>query len=133
MPPKVSKASDSPKTAAPLFLITGDDDFAVKGRAKQLYDQLCQDSGGFDNEVIDAAASNSGAALAAIGKLREAMQTIPFFGGKKVIWFQNCNFLRRRARGFEPGGDGSARGIGGGIEGIQMGRGEHDHHFTQGR
>ena len=93
MPPKVSKTSDSPKTAAPLFLITGDDDFAVKGRAKQLYDQLCQDSGGFDNEVIDAAASNSGAALAAIGKLREAMQTIPFFGGKKVIWFQNCNFL----------------------------------------
>ena len=93
MPPKVSKASDSPKTAAPLFLITGDDDFAVKGRAKQLYDQLCQDSGGFDNEVIDAAASNSGAALAAIGKLREALQTIPFFGGKKVIWFQNCNFL----------------------------------------
>ena len=93
MPPKVSKASDAPKAAAPLFLITGDDDFAVKGRAKQLYEQLCQDSGGFDNEVIDAAASNSGAALAAIGKLREAMQTIPFFGGKKVIWFQNCNFL----------------------------------------
>jgi DNA polymerase-3 subunit delta len=93
MPPKVSKASDAPKAAAPLFLITGDDDFAVKGRAKQLYDQLCQDSGGFDNEVIDAAASNSGAALAAVGKLREALQTIPFFGGKKVIWFQNCNFL----------------------------------------
>ena len=93
MPPKVSKASDTPKAAAPLFLITGDDDFAVKGRAKQLFDQLCKDSGGFDNEMIDATASNGGAALAAIGKLREAMQTIPFFGGSKVIWFQNCNFL----------------------------------------
>lgn len=93
MPPKVSKASDTPKAAAPLFLITGDDDFAVKGRAKQLFDQLCKDSGGFDNEMIDATVSNGGAALAAIGKLREAMQTIPFFGGSKVIWFQNCNFL----------------------------------------
>jgi DNA polymerase III subunit delta len=96
MPPKSSKA-DQPNPAkgpaAPLFLITGDDDFAVKGRAKQLYEQWCKESGGFDNEQIDASAGNSGAALAAIGKLREAMQTLPFFGGAKVIWFQNCNFL----------------------------------------
>lgn len=93
MPPKSSKALDNPKAAVPLYLITGDDDFAVKGRAKQIYEQFCKDSGGFDNEIIDAAASNSGAALDAIGKLREAMQTLPFFGGCKVIWFQNCNFL----------------------------------------
>jgi DNA polymerase III subunit delta len=97
MPPKVSKVPDQPQSpkgaAAPLFLITGDDEFAVKGRARQLYDQSCKESGGFDNEIIDASASNSGAALAAIEKLREAMQTLPFFGGGKVIWFQNCNFL----------------------------------------
>ncbi|HEX7861582.1 MAG TPA: DNA polymerase III subunit delta [Verrucomicrobiae bacterium] len=93
MPPKSSKASDSPKAAAPLFLVTGDDDFAVKGRAKQLYEQFCKDSGGFDNEIIDAFASNSGSALEAIRKLREGMQTLPFFGGCKVVWFQNCNFL----------------------------------------
>jgi DNA polymerase-3 subunit delta len=90
MPPK---ASEKPKTAAPLFLISGDDDFAVKGRAKQLFEQWCKESGGFDNELIDATASNSGDALNAIGKLREAMQTLPFFGGSKMIWFQNCNFL----------------------------------------
>jgi DNA polymerase-3 subunit delta len=93
MPPKSSKALDQPKAAAPLFLITGDDDFAVKGRAKQIYEQFCKDSGGFDNEIIDASASNSGSALDAIARLREAMQTLPFFGGCKVIWFQNCNFL----------------------------------------
>jgi DNA polymerase-3 subunit delta len=93
MPPKASKTSEVSKAAASLFLITGDDDFAVKGRAKQIYEQLCKESGGFDNEIIDASASNSGAALDAIGKLREAMQTLPFFGGSKVIWFQNCNFL----------------------------------------
>ena len=95
MPPKAAKVSDSPAKAAgaPVFLATGDDDFAVKARARQLYDQWCKESGGFDNETIDATASNSGAALAAIGKLREALQTLPFFGGVKVIWFQNCNFL----------------------------------------
>ena len=91
MPPK---ASDFKKSAtSPVYLITGDDDFAVKGRAKELYEQLCKQSGGFDNEVIDATASNSGAAMEAIGKLREAMQTLPFLGTTKVIWFQDCNFL----------------------------------------
>ena len=90
MPPK---AADKSKAAAPLFLITGDDDFAVKGRARELFQEWSQGSGGFDNETIDATAGNSGEALNAISKLREAMQTLPFFGGSKVIWFQNCNFL----------------------------------------
>jgi DNA polymerase-3 subunit delta len=90
-----AKAPEKPKAsaAAPLFLITGDDDFAVKARARTLFDQWCKEAGGFDHELIDATASNSGAALDAIGKLREALQTLPFFGGAKVIWFQNCNFL----------------------------------------
>jgi DNA polymerase-3 subunit delta len=46
-----------------------------------------------DHEIVDAAVNNSGEALKALAKLREALQTLPFFGGGKVIWFQNCNFL----------------------------------------
>src|SRR6188768_247370 len=90
MPPK---AADKAKAAVPLFLIFGDDDFAVKGRARQLFEECSRDAGGFDNEIISGTAGNSSEALDAIGKLREAMQTLPFFGGQKVIWFQNCNFL----------------------------------------
>lgn len=91
MPPK---ASDKPKNAAAaLFLITGDDDFAVKARAKAIFEQWRKEVDGFDHEIIDATASNSGGALDAIGRLREAIQTLPFFGGAKVVWFQNCNFL----------------------------------------
>ena len=49
-----AKASDKPKTApAPLFLITGEDDFAVKSRAKVLFEQWSKEAGGFDHEVID--------------------------------------------------------------------------------
>jgi len=85
---------DPPKTAAaPVFLITGDDDFAAKARGRQLYELWCKEASGFDHELIDATAANSGEALRAIGRLREAMQTLPFFGGAKVIWLQNCNFL----------------------------------------
>ena len=87
MPAPVSKHS------APLVLVCGEDDFAVKQRAKQLYLQWAEELGGMDHEIIDAAVSQSGEALKALGKLREALQTLPFFGSGKAIWFKDCNFL----------------------------------------
>jgi DNA polymerase-3 subunit delta len=77
----------------PLLLVCGEDDFAVKQRARQLYQQWCAEAGGMDHEIIDASAANSSEALRALSKLREALQTLPFFGRAKVIWFKNCNFL----------------------------------------
>ncbi len=46
-----------------------------------------------DHEIIDAGVSHSGEALKALSKLREALQTLPFFGTAKVVWLQDCNFL----------------------------------------
>ena len=74
-------------------MVFGEDDYGVKKRARQLYDQWCADAGGMDHETIDASAANSGEALRSLAKLREALQTLPFFGTAKVVWFQNCNFL----------------------------------------
>jgi DNA polymerase-3 subunit delta len=87
MPAPVSKHSAS------LVLVCGEDDFAVKQRAKQLYLQWTEELGGMDHEIIDAAVSHSGEALKALAKLREALQTLPFFGSGKAIWLKNCNFL----------------------------------------
>ena len=81
------------KSAAPVLLVFGEDEFAVKQRARQVYQQWTEELGGLDHEIIDASVSNSGEALKALAKLREALQTLPFFGGGKVIWLQNCNFL----------------------------------------
>src|ERR1041384_2023233 len=78
---------------APFVLIHGDEDLNVKQRAKELYQQWCAELGGLDHEIVDAAAANSAEALSALGKLREALQTLPFFGAGKVIWFKDCNFL----------------------------------------
>ena len=78
---------------APLVLVCGEDEFAVKQRAKQLYLQWTEELGGMDHEIIDASVSHSGEALKALTKLREALQTLPFFGTAKVVWLQNCNFL----------------------------------------
>src|SRR5213075_1492334 len=82
------------KQSSPLALVCGEDEFAVKQRAKQLYTEWSHELGGMDDhEIIDGSISNAGEALKALSKLREALQTLPFFGTGKVIWLQNCNFL----------------------------------------
>ena len=86
-------ASPVVKLESPVALICGEDDFAVKQRAKELYQKWSAELGGEDHEIIEATVSNGGDALRAIGKLREALQTLPFFGGGKVVWVRDCNFL----------------------------------------
>src|SRR5947207_13594240 len=81
------------KSASPVALLFGDDEFAVKQRARQLYQQWSEELGGMDHEIIEASVANSGEALSAISKLREALQTLPFFGSGKVVWLRDCNFL----------------------------------------
>jgi len=75
------------------MLVCGGDDLAVKQRAKQVYLQWTEELGGMDHEIIDAAVSSSGEALKALARLREALQTLPFFGTGKAIWLKDCNFL----------------------------------------
>jgi DNA polymerase III subunit delta len=77
----------------PLSLVCGDDEFAVKKRAREIYQQWCDELGGMDHEIIEAAVSHSGDALKAIARLREALQTLPFFGSGKVVWLRDCSFL----------------------------------------
>lgn len=86
-------SSPAGKGAGPLVLICGDDEFHVKERSKELYQKWSDELGGMDHEIIDAAAANSGEALKALARLREALQTLPFFGSDKVIWLRDCNFL----------------------------------------
>jgi DNA polymerase-3 subunit delta len=89
----MARAATPVAASAPVCLIHGDDDYAVKQRARQLHQQWSAELGGMDHEIIDAQVANGGEALKAIGRLREALQTLPFFGGGKVVWLQNCNFL----------------------------------------
>lgn len=76
-----------------VLLVCGDDEFGVSQRARQIYQKWCDEVGGMDHEIIDAAVSNAGDALKSLAKLRAALQTLPFFGNGKVVWLKNCNFL----------------------------------------
>ena len=81
------------KSVSPLAFICGNDEFTVKKRAKEIFQAWAAESGSMDQEIIDAAVSNSGDALNAIAKLREAIQTLPFFGSSKIVWLRDCSFL----------------------------------------
>src|SRR3954470_17779979 len=91
MPPR--SAPKAATAAKPLTLVCGEDDFSVIQRARQLYSEWTEQLGGMDHEIIDANVANSGEALSALGKLRESLQTLPFFGSGKAVWFKGCNFL----------------------------------------
>ena len=88
-----AKPKPDARSSSPVAFVWGEDEFTVKQRAKEIYQQWCAELGGLDHEIIDAAVNNSSEALKALGKLREALQTLPFFGRAKAVWFQNCNFL----------------------------------------
>jgi DNA polymerase-3 subunit delta len=75
------------------MLVFGEDDFAVLQRGRELFHSWQEALGGMDHEIIDARVGNAGEALAALGKLREALNTLPFFGGAKAVWFKDCSFL----------------------------------------
>ncbi len=85
--------ASSPAKSAPLVLFCGDDEFAVKQHARDLYQQWCAELGGLDHEIIEGTAANGGDALRILGRLCEALQTLPFFGSGKAVWLRDCNFL----------------------------------------
>lgn len=85
--------AESTPADPPLVVIWGEDDFAVQRRARQVFDAWIAARPGGDVEVFDATVPHTEGALQVIGRLREALQTLPFFGGTKVIWLRSCNFL----------------------------------------
>lgn len=82
-----------PKPASPLVLVWGEDDFSVQRRARELFEKWSEEIGGLDHEIIDGRALNAGEAIKALRRLREALQTLPFFGTGKAVWLRDCTFL----------------------------------------
>jgi len=83
------------KTAsANIYAVLGSDEAEVKRVAAELASNLTPPGAGdFGLEVIDGAADNVDQAEARVRSAIEALQTLPFFGGTKVVWLKNINFL----------------------------------------
>src|SRR5947209_1407828 len=80
--------------AAKICALVGSDDVEVKQTAEELAAKLKPANGGdFGLEVIDGAADNADQAATRIRSTIEALRTLPFFGGEKLVWLKNANFL----------------------------------------
>ena len=89
------KAKAKPKTAiAKIHAVVGSDESEVKRVAAELaIDLTPPDAGEFGVEVIDGCADYADQAATRIRSTIEALQTLPFFGGAKLVWLKNVNFL----------------------------------------
>ncbi|TFH42508.1 MAG: DNA polymerase III subunit delta [Lysobacterales bacterium] len=77
-----------------LYLICGDDEYLVSTKAQERVAELVPPADReFGLEIIDGAADTVDAALAALRRLKEAMQTASFFTAQRVIWFKDVSFL----------------------------------------
>jgi DNA polymerase-3 subunit delta len=84
----------APATSANIYAVVGSDEAEVKRVAAELVTKLTPPGAGeFGLEVIDGAADNAEQAAARVRSTIEALETLPFFGGIKVVWLKNANFL----------------------------------------
>ncbi len=89
MPKAKTKAA-----TANIHAILGSDEADVKRVAAQLAQELAPVAAGdFGLDIIDGTAENAEQAATRIRSTVEALQTLPFFGGAKVVWLKNANFL----------------------------------------
>jgi len=77
-----------------IIAILGSDEGMVREEALKRFRALASDGGGeFSNEVIDGVADNSEGAFQICVNVVQGLQTLPFFGGEKVVWLKGATFL----------------------------------------
>ncbi len=92
-PPKKTVASQ-------VNVLLGSDEARVKEAALLLVRSLTPpDAGDFSNDIIDGTADNAEHASTICSNVCMALQTLPFFGGTKVVWLKNANFLSESGPG----------------------------------
>jgi len=83
-----------PVSNAALHVFMGSDEARVKEAALLMVRQLTpKDAGDFSNDIIDGTADNAEHAGTICSNVCMALQTLPFFGGTKVVWLKYANFL----------------------------------------
>ena len=95
-----AKAKTAPRKAENFFAVVGSDEGLVREKALVLYNQLTGGlDDGFTHETIDGIADNSESAYEICSSTVQALLTIPMFGGDKVVWLRNANFLADNVTG----------------------------------
>jgi DNA polymerase-3 subunit delta len=84
-----------PATTKNFAFICGPDDFIVNRIGKERFETLAAEAGAdeFTREIVSGFAANVDEVETAVNRFRDAVQTVPMFGGRRVVWFKDVNFL----------------------------------------
>jgi len=78
----------------PFIFICGQDDFLVGRLGQERFAALAAEvTDEFGREVINGFAANVDEVATAVNRFREAVQTLPMFGGRRVVALKDVNFL----------------------------------------
>ena len=74
--------------------ICGADDFLVGRLGRERHEKLVAEiPDEFSREVISGFANNVGEVEAAVNRFRDSVQTVSMFGGRRLVWLKDVNFL----------------------------------------
>jgi len=77
-----------------IHVFTGTDDGAVTEAALKFFNaNKPKDGDDFANDIIDGNADNAEHAHQIASQTIQALQTLPFFGGKKIVWLKRATFM----------------------------------------
>lgn len=83
-----------------IHAVVGSDESEVKKTAAEQAAKMApKDSAEFGTEVIDGAVDSVDQAATRIQQTVEALLTLPFLGGDKLVWLKNANFLADNVMG----------------------------------
>ncbi|MBV8375481.1 MAG: DNA polymerase III subunit delta [Verrucomicrobia bacterium] len=92
--PQRKKRTIASEPSSRIFAVIGSDEGETKRRANELARELTPEQGAeFGVDTIDGMTDNAEQAILRLRQVREAIQTLPFFGSDKLVWLKNANFL----------------------------------------
>src|SRR4051812_34701718 len=82
-------------SAKKFIFICGSDDYLVGRMGKERFEKLVAGAGAdeFSQETVNGFAANVAEVETAVNRFRESVQTVSMFGGKRVVWLKDVNFL----------------------------------------
>lgn len=81
-------------TAKKFTFICGADDFLVGRAGKERFAALAAEvTDEFSRETLNGFAANVAEVEVSVNQFRDSVQTVSMFGGKRVVWLKDVNFL----------------------------------------
>jgi DNA polymerase III subunit delta len=87
------------KKLSQCYFVTGSDEAGVKRSARALADELAPGADAFGMDVIDGAVDSVEACVRQAEAAVGAVLTMPFLGGRKLVWLKSATFLQDTVAG----------------------------------